>query len=97
MGVPILGLANVWGDNKGIVNSASIPETRITKNYLGICYYAFREASEQGIWKVGFCKGVNNIEDFLTKMLSGTAKEKSGVEMDVQEVDSFATNLNMFD
>ena len=34
MRVPILGPAHVWGDNKGIVNSASIPETRITKNIL---------------------------------------------------------------
>ena len=74
MGVPILGLANVWGDNKGIVNSASIPETMITKKHLGICYHSVCEASEQGIWKVGFCKGVKNIADRLTKVLSGTTK-----------------------
>ena len=57
MGVPILGPAHGWGYNKGVVNSASIPETSITKKHLGICYHAVHEASAQGIWKVGFCKG----------------------------------------
>ena len=76
VGLPILGPACVWGDNKGVVNSASIPETRITKKHIGICYHVVREASAQGIWKVGFYNGVNNIVDCLTKILSGTAKEK---------------------
>ena len=76
MGVPILGPAHVWGENKGVVNSAFIPETIITKKNLGICYHAVRKASSQGIWKVGFCKGVKNISYCLTKILSGTDKEK---------------------
>ena len=75
MGVPILGPAHVWCDNKGVVNSSYIPETRITKKDLRICYHAVCEASAQGIWKVGFCKVFNNIVDCLTKILSGTAKE----------------------
>ena len=50
MGVRILGPAHVWGDNKGVVNSAFISETRITKKYLGIFYHAVRKASAQGIW-----------------------------------------------
>ena len=49
MGVPILGPDHVWGDNKGVVNSASIPETRTTKKHLGICDHAVREAPEKGI------------------------------------------------
>ena len=74
MGVRILGPAHVWGDNKGVVNSAFISETRITKKYLGIFYHAVRKASAQGIWKVSFCKGVDNIADCLTIILSVTAK-----------------------
>ena len=72
VGVTISGTANVWGDNKGVVNSASIPETRIIKKYLGICYHSVREASAQGICKVVFFKVFNNIVDCLTKILSGT-------------------------
>ena len=76
MGVPILGPSHVWGDNKGVVNSASIPENRITKKHLGICYHVVREASAQGICNIGFCKRVNSIADFLTNILSGTDNEK---------------------
>ena len=75
VGVLILGPAHVWGDNKGVANSASTPETSIKNKHPGICYHAVREASGQGIWKVGFCKGVNSIADCLTKILSGTTKE----------------------
>ena len=63
MGVPILGPASIWGDNKGAVNSASIPETSITKNHIGFCYHSVREASAQVICKVCFCKGVNKTTD----------------------------------
>ena len=74
MGVTILGPAHVWGDNKGVVNSSSIPETSTTNKNLGICYHAVHDASEQGVWKVSFCKGVDNIADCLTIILSVTAK-----------------------
>ena len=74
-GVPILGPDHVWGNNKGVLNSASILETSITNKNIGICYHAFREASAQGIWKVGFCKVFNNISDCLTKILSSTSKK----------------------
>ena len=43
---------------------------------IGICYHAVREASAANIWKVGFCKGANNIANCLTKILSGTQKSK---------------------
>jgi len=76
LGVPILGPAYIFGDNKSVVNGASIPECKISKKHLGICYHAVREASAQGVWRVGFIKGKYNIADSLTKILSGTVKEK---------------------
>ena len=76
MGVPIAGPAIVFGDNKSVVQGASVPESKLSKKHLGICYYASREASAAGIWKVGFVKGKYNIANCLTKILSGTAKEK---------------------
>lgn len=76
MGVPLAGPAIVFGDNKSVVNGASIPEAKLSKKHLGICYHAVREASAAGIWKVGFTKGVDNIANCLTKILSGTQKEK---------------------
>ena len=76
LGVPLAGPAVVFGDNKSVVNGASIPEAKLSKKHLGICYHAVREASAAGVWKVGFTKGVDNIANCLTKILSGTQKEK---------------------
>ena len=76
MGVPLGGPAVVFGDNKSVVNGASIPEAKLSKKHLGICYHAVREASAAKIWKVGFVKGKYNIANCLTKILSGTQKDK---------------------
>lgn len=76
MGVPIDGPAVVWCDNKTVVNGASVPEAKLSKKHLGICYHAVREASAAKIWQVGFVPGKYNIADCLTKILSGTALEK---------------------
>ena len=76
MGIPIDGPAVVWCDNKTVVNSAAVSKVTLTKKHLGICYHAVREASAAGIWQVGFIKGMYNIADCLTKILSGTVKDK---------------------
>ena len=76
MGVPLAGPAVIFGDNKSVVQGASVPECKISKKHLGICYHAVREASAAGIWKVGFVQGKINIANCLTKVLSGSAKDK---------------------
>ena len=76
LGVPLAGPAVIWGDNKSVVNGASIPTNKLNKKHLGICYHAVREASAAGIWTVAFTKGIHNLADCLTKVLSGTAKDK---------------------
>jgi hypothetical protein len=76
MGVPIDGPAICWCDNQSVANGASIPEQKLSKKHLGICYHAVREASAAKIWLVGFIEGKNNIADCLTKILSGTNLEK---------------------
>ena len=59
-----------------IVNGTSIPESNLSKKYLGICYHAVREAYASGIRKVGFVEGTQTIENCLTKIIPGMAKEK---------------------
>jgi len=76
MGVPLTGPAVCWCDNQSVANGASIPEHKLNKKHLGICYHAVREASAAKIWEVGFIKGEWNIADCLTKVLSGTVLEK---------------------
>ena len=76
MGVPLDGPAVCWCDNQSVANGASIPEQKLSKKHLGICYHAVREASAAKIWLVGFIEGKDNIADCLTKVLSGTNLEK---------------------
>ena len=65
----------MWCDNKSVANGAAVPEAKLNKKHLGICYHAVREASAAGIWMVGFTHGKHNIADMLTKILSGFKKE----------------------
>jgi len=76
MGVPLDGPAVVWCDNQSVAKGAAVPEAKLNKKHLGICYHAVREASAAKIWQVGFIKGEHNIADCLTKILSGTVLEK---------------------
>ena len=76
MGVPISVPIYVFGNNKGVVNDELINEFNFTKTHLIICNHAVRGAWEQGIWRVGYIKGKQNIVDSLTKILSGTSREK---------------------
>ena len=62
LGVPLAGPAVVWGDNKSVVNGASIPTNKLNKKHLGICYHAVREASAAGIWTVAFTKGMQQAD-----------------------------------
>jgi hypothetical protein len=75
MGVPLSGPAVVWCDNKSVADGASVPEAKLNKKHLGICYHAVREASAAGIWMAGFVPGKFNIADMLTKILSGIKKD----------------------
>ena len=43
------------------MNGANIPEAKLSKKHLGICYHAVQEASVARIWKVGFVKRANII------------------------------------
>ena len=76
IGVPINGLAYMFGDNMSVVNDASIPQCNIYKKHLGICYHAFWEASAAGICRVKFVKGDDNIYYWVTNIMSGTSNEK---------------------
>ena len=40
----------------------------MSKNHLGVCYHAVREAYAVGRLKVGFVKRTQNIENYLTKI-----------------------------
>jgi hypothetical protein len=52
-GVEIVGPANVFCNNHGVVKNVSIPESTLMKKHNAINYHAVREAVAAGILKVG--------------------------------------------
>jgi hypothetical protein len=48
MGVPILGPANVYGDNEAVVNSTTAPESTLKKKHNAIHYHRVHEAVAAG-------------------------------------------------
>jgi hypothetical protein len=70
-GVPIVGPANVFCDNRGVVKNASLPESTLSKKHNAINYHAVREAVAAGIIHVGKEDGETNLADLLTKVLTG--------------------------
>ena len=67
LGAPIDGPVVVWCDNQSVAKGAAVPEAKLNKKHLGVCYHAVREASAAKIWQVGFIKGEHNVADCLTK------------------------------
>ena len=76
MGVPIDGPKIVFGDNMSVINGTSMPQLNVSKKHLGICYHYAREASADGIRKLGSVKRTQEIASCLTNIISGMAKEK---------------------
>ena len=76
MGVPINGPDIVFWDNTSVLSGESVPEYKLSKKYLGICYHSVREASISSIWKVEFVKGTHKIANILTKIISVTDNDK---------------------
>lgn len=68
-GIPIEGPTNVLGDNKSVINSASLVEARLHKKHNAICFHAVREASAAGWIRCGWEPTKSNIADLFTKML----------------------------
>jgi hypothetical protein len=69
--VLIDGPANVFCDNHGVMNNASIPESVLIKKHNAINYHAVREAVTAGIMQIGKEHGETNLADLLMKVIVG--------------------------
>lgn len=69
LGAPICGPSYLFGDNKSVVDSASIPDFNIKKRHLALCYHRMREAIAAGIIQYYHIDGKENPADVLTKSL----------------------------
>ena len=65
------GLARIRPLNESVVKSVSVPESRLKKKHLSICYHSVREAVAGGIIAVKWVKSEDNLADICTKIMSG--------------------------
>ncbi len=69
-GVPLVGPANVFCDNQGVVNNMTMPESVLSKKHNQICYHRVREAVAAGIIHIAKEDTETNLADILTKPLA---------------------------
>eukprot|EP00957_Ditylum_brightwellii_P171032 13019809-Ditylum_brightwellii.AAC.2 len=68
-GVPCKSPANLFCDNQGAINNASLPEFTLTKKYNAINFHTVQEAAAVDILFIGKEDGMTNLADLLTKEL----------------------------
>lgn len=67
LGVPIKGSSYMFGDNESVVNTASIPFSKLAKRHVALSYHRTKECIAAGIFKYYHVLSGNNPADILTK------------------------------
>ncbi len=70
--VPIEDKTYMFGDNKSVVTSSTLPRSILKKRHHFLAYHRVREAIASGIIKFFHMAGTENPSDVLTKNLSHT-------------------------
>ena len=69
LGVPVEGPSWIFGDNKSVITSSTIPSSTLKKRWNALSYHRVREAVAAGIVNVIHLPGIENPADVLTKFL----------------------------
>ena len=69
LGVKVKKCSVIFGDNKSVILSTSLPSSTLKKKHNAIAYHRIREAVAAGIIRMVHVPGVENIADILTKPL----------------------------
>ena len=67
LGVPLAGPSMMFGDNESVVNSSSIPHSKLHKRHNALAYHRTREAIAAGILRFVFIRSEENPADILSK------------------------------
>ena len=67
LGVPVDGPSFMFGDNESVVNTASVPHSKLGKRHNILSYHRTREAIAAGIIRFHWLKGDTNPADALSK------------------------------
>ena len=57
----------MFGDNESVVNSVSIPHTKLHKRHIALSFHRVREAIAAGVISYKFLPGKDNPADMLSK------------------------------
>lgn len=67
LGVPVTGPTMVFGDNETVINTASIPHSKLSKRHNALSYHRVRESVAAGITRLQHIPGKDNPADILSK------------------------------
>ena len=68
-GIPVTTPTRMYGDNRGVIDSVSIPQSELKKRHIAILYHFVREAIAAKIIDVTWIASNENYADILTKAL----------------------------
>jgi hypothetical protein len=73
LGIPVTKPTNLYGDNFGVIQSATIPEGELKKKHVAIAYHYVRESIAAGFINAIWVKSYENFADVCTKALGAVA------------------------
>jgi hypothetical protein len=73
LGTPVTKPTNLYGDNFGVIQSATILEGELKKKHVAIAYHNFRESIAAGFINTIWVKSYENFADVCTKALGAVA------------------------
>ena len=69
LGANLEDVSWMFGDNKSVVDSSSIPDAKLTKRHISLSFHRVRESIAAGFLTFRHIPGATNIADCLTKFL----------------------------
>jgi len=69
LGVPIEGPSWLFGDNRSVITSSTLPHSTLSKRWNALSYHRVREAVAAGFLRFHFIESKDNASDILTKPL----------------------------
>jgi hypothetical protein len=75
-GIPIVDPTDMYCDNNAVVQSATLPESTLTKKHNAIAYHRVREAVASGMIRVAKEDTKTNLADPLTKQLPAVTRNE---------------------
>lgn len=67
LGVPLKNKVYVFGDNKSVVTSSTLPQSKLSKRHIALAYHRVREAVASKMLSFTHLPGVSNPADILSK------------------------------